>query len=652
MDEGNRRGRRVGIAALAGPVAALILLFAAPSAAAAATLYVNSATGTDSASCGTSTSPCQTIQQAVDNASDGDAIQVAAGTYADVTTRFCTASDNSVWPCSASVVIDKSLTLRGAQAGHPGSAARASASPATESAVTGAPFEIEAPDVTVDGFAFTDPSNQVCIGCDPGPIGVASDVTIENNVFSGYDFSSDYGIYRVTATIGVNRAPDTHVTANYFRSPTADGEPVQWFDGGCSGSEVNNNIFDDADASALADIYFYCDDETVSTITVAGNQDTIGGSSSFVNFQHIGGAGGAEIDVTNNAITMTPASGSSGIYFSTAESGVAKIEVTGNSLTGDPFRAVKLSTNARIPGTVDIAGNNFSNSGVGVYVGANSLAAGASLVLADNELTGESGDSVPDPAAGVELADFAALPASITLTGNDLSGNGVGLYVGYHALAAGASVVLRGNDLAAEHGDPRAIFGVPPALPPAVPLAADGVYNSAQSGGSVDATDNWWGCNAGPNESGCSDAVGDVAYDPWLVLAISASPSTLPTGSSSTITADVTHDSAGNDASASGTIPDGTTIAFTTDLGLLSAPAAGTAGGKASVTLTSPAPGTATVSATLHSQTVSTTVTFTLNLPTSTAQCKNGGWLTFGKFKNQGDCVSFVATHGKNPPNG
>jgi hypothetical protein len=30
--------------------------------------------------------------------------------------------------------------------------------------------------------------------------------------------------------------------------------------------------------------------------------------------------------------------------------------------------------------------------------------------------------------------------------------------------------------------------------------------------------------------------------------------------------------------------------------------------------------------------------------------CKNGGWKDFGVFKNQGDCVSFVATNGKNPP--
>jgi hypothetical protein len=36
--------------------------------------------------------------------------------------------------------------------------------------------------------------------------------------------------------------------------------------------------------------------------------------------------------------------------------------------------------------------------------------------------------------------------------------------------------------------------------------------------------------------------------------------------------------------------------------------------------------------------------------PTSIEQCKNGGWHQFDAFKNQGDCVSFVATGGRNRP--
>jgi hypothetical protein len=33
-------------------------------------------------------------------------------------------------------------------------------------------------------------------------------------------------------------------------------------------------------------------------------------------------------------------------------------------------------------------------------------------------------------------------------------------------------------------------------------------------------------------------------------------------------------------------------------------------------------------------------------------QCKDGGWKTFGVFKNQGDCVSFFASNGRNQPSG
>jgi hypothetical protein len=39
-------------------------------------------------------------------------------------------------------------------------------------------------------------------------------------------------------------------------------------------------------------------------------------------------------------------------------------------------------------------------------------------------------------------------------------------------------------------------------------------------------------------------------------------------------------------------------------------------------------------------------------LPTTKDQCKKGGWRSYGVFKNQGDCVSFVATKGKNLPAG
>ena len=32
--------------------------------------------------------------------------------------------------------------------------------------------------------------------------------------------------------------------------------------------------------------------------------------------------------------------------------------------------------------------------------------------------------------------------------------------------------------------------------------------------------------------------------------------------------------------------------------------------------------------------------------------CKQGGWMTYKVFKNQGDCVSYVVTGGRNLPSG
>ena len=57
---------------------------------------------------------------------------------------------------------------------------------------------------------------------------------------------------------------------------------------------------------------------------------------------------------------------------------------------------------------------------------------------------------------------------------------------------------------------------------------------------------NWFGCNAGPNNPGCGNVVGSgVDFDPWIVLGISAAPSTIPPGGSTTVTADMTHNSNG-----------------------------------------------------------------------------------------------------------
>jgi hypothetical protein len=47
---------------------------------------------------------------------------------------------------------------------------------------------------------------------------------------------------------------------------------------------------------------------------------------------------------------------------------------------------------------------------------------------------------------------------------------------------------------------------------------------------------------------------------------------------------------------------------------------------------------------------VSIAVTPSATGPSTKEDCKQGGWRRFGRFRNQGDCISFVATGGRNPP--
>jgi parallel beta-helix repeat protein len=93
-----------------------------------------------------------------------------------------------------------------------------------------------------------------------------------------------------------------------------------------------------------------------------------------------------------------------------------------------------------------------------------------------------------------------------------------------------------------------------------------------------------------------------------FTLTLTAVPATLPVGNSSTLTATVT-DQYGN------AVANGTTITFTTSLGMLSSSTASTIGGNASVTLNSTLPGVATVTATVNSLSTTTQVTFTAGAP-------------------------------------
>jgi hypothetical protein len=124
----------------------------------------------------------------------------------------------------------------------------------------------------------------------------------------------------------------------------------------------------------------------------------------------------------------------------------------------------------------------------------------------------------------------------------------------------------------------------------------------------VDATNNWWGNNKGPIA-----VSGNVGYDPWLVIGISANPASIEANgtSTATVTADMTKNSEGKDTSDSGHISDGTQITFSTSKGSIIGTK--TFNGVATATLTSSATvATATVKASAPPYTSAATATTTI----------------------------------------
>ncbi len=166
------------------------------------------------------------------------------------------------------------------------------------------------------------------------------------------------------------------------------------------------------------------------------------------------------------------------------------------------------------------------------------------------------------------------------------------------------------------------------------------IYNDAD--GTMNATLNWWGTNT-PNTNS-NDIIG-ANYNPWIILTITANPTTILTGETSTITADLQHDENGYyyNPTIYGFIPYTSLVTFTTTLGTINN--IYMINGIATTTLnTSNNPGTANVTATIDNQTVNTIVNIKQNpLITNTA---NQNTLNVG---NNATFTITITNQGNNP---
>jgi hypothetical protein len=268
---------------------------------------------------------------------------------------------------------------------------------------------------------------------------------------------------------------------------------------------------------------------------------------------------------------------------------------TGNAGTGINVNSGSITTGATIEGSTSSSNggrginiNAFNTATLNTVTGSSAIDNGSDGVRINATVEDNTGSSVLSTIASGNGGDGVMISAGGDLTDVLITGST------FHS-SSGAGILIESKT---SEGDAAVHFNR---------IAGNtgaGVNN--HTGISVAAQNNWWGCNEGPDEPGCDTTLGEVNGDPWLVLEVSR-PVPALIGLENPVTGSVTVNSDGEDTSGEGHITDGTLIFFETDQGSIGSTTVEkpTEAGVATALLVPDTLGTANVSATLDSETVS-----------------------------------------------
>jgi len=398
------------------------------------------------------------------------------------------------------------------------------------------------------------------------------------------------GLIRIAATTDGDVLLSGFTTRNPGQTGTGTSTPRYHFtvkgdDAGAT-NEIQNVEIDGGGAD-YRDYGIYADGDT-NDLIVADSSITETDFNPILLERHMGAA-----TIRDNEISpLDSASGSSVFAFTYQTSAVTqpqrivRNEIDPNGGAGITFSGGFAGLAANGYDSVEIRNNDITDFGTN----------GLSLVNADTVAGGVAGEitnvSVErntftdrDGSAASRAVRVQGRVRNIDVRSNTIVGLVRGLTFDQSAGAGAEDVTLRFNRIAGN--------------------STAGLASTVTE--EIDAERNWWGCNEGPNQAGCDAVTGAVDFDPWLVLTLTASPSSISTdGDTSDLTADLTTDSNGNEAGDG--FPEGTPVTFGTDLGTVTSPAE-TANGVATSTLTSQeGEGTANVTASLDGETATDTV--------------------------------------------
>jgi hypothetical protein len=328
----------------------------------------------------------------------------------------------------------------------------------------------------------------------------------------------------------------------------------------------------------LAEDSIVLDGFTVTCGLCAGALAGIGTSASFSGYH-----------VTNNIVTGNPR----GIFGGT--SGALQSVYDGNDITNNDVDDLTLTEGYGIHAD-DATNLVIDNNWIDGHGRANILigGTGGSAIITNNVIAG-GGDGV------VLFGNSGTRIDRNSITG----GAGAAIYIdgSNGALEITSNTLMnnmRGVSLDGSTGVP-------------VELHFNRIVNNTidvrTTNGAIDAHDNWWGCNEGPSFCATLSLINPALVDlrPWIVMDITAVPSSITLAQTSAVTADFLQNSDGDPIS--GTFDSTpTVVTFSATNGTMTPPSDDLDGGIASSTFTPALPGTATVSASLDEETVSTNV--------------------------------------------
>ena len=261
---------------------------------------------------------------------------------------------------------------------------------------------------------------------------------------------------------------------------------------------------------------------SISDVTITGGKETtaVGGGGI------ISGAIGNTMTVTNcvfsnNSATGTGTFGGGGISHAGGSLTITGTTFSNNSTSGSGgalgYTAGDPLIRTPSTGTLSVSGSTFSgNSGAGNGGGADLFNFNLGLGTYNINSSTFSNNSAPTGRGGAIIVESGPL----TLTTSSLTINSAGISGGAIYSSGSASVTfsrLVGNT---------------------VPNPLNGLTIFAAAGPAT-ANDNWWGINTGPSANDFRNLAGSVFPMTFLQLRVSASPTQLCSGGTSTVTADI-----------------------------------------------------------------------------------------------------------------